>query len=388
MRGLLLIPLLLLVSAAPKEDNATSALINAALDKTVNLRLDGVLPEVLKKIEADTGVRIEPEQSVYLLLPWGEETSVKAQIENQTLRNALSAITRKLGLTWDLGQFEVWIKPMPALARLGRRATVAELQALDLLSATPMGLKSDHLTVQELVDAVDQKLATIKGPALAVEFRSGDQANPQAGFVKLDKPINTPRNATMAEAMEELARQTDATWYPWGKNIVIVPKQQQIRLQLDKQVTAHFNGTDISEVLDWLSDRSGVPFQIEPGAIQRVPPEYRSVKLDMENATIRRVLDDIRGVTGLDYVVKADGVYIWNQNPNPSAYPHANDPSVAILTLDGGVQLLLRESQVPGDVREYLARKTQEEITRLRRRMKDEGFVPATQPATQAAGEQ
>ena len=371
-----------LVSAAPRQDNSTSALINEALDKNVSIQLDGVLPDVLKTITARTGVRIEPTDEVYDLLPWGEETKITAKIEGQTLRAALTAISHKLGLGWELGQFEVRLKPLPALARLGRRATVKELQALDLLTSTPLAQHKDQMTVEALVKLVDQQLAAIKSPALSVDLRPGDPTDPQAGLIKLDQPINVRRNATISEALQDLSRQSDATWYPWGKDIVVVPKQQQIRLQLEKTVSARFNGVDVSAVLDKLSALSGVPFDIEAGAIQRVPPEYRSIKLDLENATIRRALDDIRGVTGLDYTVKPDGVSVWNKNPpSASARGAANDPVVAILETDGGLQVLLRESETPPDVREYLKHKELEQIQRLRRRMTDEGFTPTTRPA-------
>jgi hypothetical protein len=386
MQALVVAVLLGCAVVARADDNSTSALINQALDKNVSLQLDGVLPTVLKTIEDQTGVRITPSDQVYDLLPWGEQTNIKAKIENQTLRSALSAITHKLGLYWELGQFDVVIKPMPALSRLGRRATVAELQALDLLTTTPLGEHKEQMTVQELVSAIDQKLAAIKTPSLAIQLRSGDPDDAQAGTIKLDTQMNIRRDATLAEALQDMTRQSDATWYPWGKDIVIVPKQQQIRLQLDKTITARYTGQDISKVLDSLSQKAGVPFQVEPGAYQRVPPEYRSIKLDLDNASIRQVLDDIRGFTGLDYVVKPDGIYIWNQNPNPTANARgANDPVIAAIEADGGLQVFIRESDLPAEVAEYLKHKKEEEVARLRRRMKEENFSPTTRPASQPA---
>src|SRR6185437_1179854 len=113
--------------------NQTSALINEALDKNVNLSVNDVLPAVLKGIEDKTGVRIVATDSVYELLPWGEQTNIKATVENQTLRAALTAIAQKLGLNWELGQFEVVLKPMPALWRLPRRGTRTEIQTLELV---------------------------------------------------------------------------------------------------------------------------------------------------------------------------------------------------------------------------------------------------------------
>ena len=45
--------------------------------------------------------------------------------------------------------------------------------------------------------------------------------------------------------------------------------------------------------------------------------------------------------------------------------------------------LLLPQSQVPPDVREYLRAKQQREIEKIREQMKEEGFKPTTAPATQ-----
>ena len=128
MRCTVLFSLIVAVCAArlPAAED-TSALINQELDKLVKLQVDGVLPQVIQTIVDKTGVPIEPSRTVYSLLPWGDQTNVSARIENQTLRQALTAITRKLGLTYELGTQAVIIQPMPALARLGRRATVQEL---------------------------------------------------------------------------------------------------------------------------------------------------------------------------------------------------------------------------------------------------------------------
>ena len=131
--------------------------------------------------------------------------------------------------------------------------------------------------------------------------------------------MDVPRNSTIADALESLTKDTDATWYPWGRNIVIVPKQALIRVQLNKSITAQFNRVPVEQVLSDLSKRIGVEFKIEPGAVQRVPSEFRSIQLVLDNVPVRQVLDSIAGVTGLNYVVASDGVYIYNQNPNPAA---------------------------------------------------------------------
>ncbi len=358
----------------------TSALINQALDKSVTFQIDGVVPQVFKKIEDQTAVPIQVQQAVYDLLPWGEQTNVGVKIQNKTLRDALTNICNTLGLAWDVGAQAVVVKPSPPLVRLGRRATVDELNALSLLAQKPMNLAAEHTTVQQLVDAVDQRLAEMKSP-FAVEFRPSD-------LIKPDAPVNVPRNATMAEALEALTRddRTDATWYPWGKGIVVVPKEQVILQQLQKTISRRFNNADLSQVLSDLAQAAGVDFDIEAGALQRVPPEFRRVTMMLENASVRQALDNVRGMTGLDYVVKPNSVYLWNQNPNPTPATQPS-PIYATLQLDNGMTLFLREQNLPPDIREYAEHKKQQEYKRLRQMMKDEGFKPTTQPTTKPANE-
>jgi hypothetical protein len=45
-----------------------------------------------------------------------------------------------------------------------------------------------------------------------------------------------------------------------------------------------------------------------------------------------------------------------------------------------GVGVVLPESAVPADLRQYIEHKTQKELGKLRQMMKEEKFIPATQP--------
>jgi hypothetical protein len=212
----------------------------------------------------------------------------------------------------------------------------------------------------------------------------------------MDQPVAVPRNATLMGALDTLQKDTRATWYPWGKSIVIVPKEDQIRNQLSKTVTVRYPGTDVMQVLTELSQRAGVPFEIEPGAIQRIPPEFRTIRISLTGSTtVQGALEAISGFTGLDWTVKDDGVYIWNasaSNAGGAGGGAAQDPVVGMIQMDNGMQVMIRRSSLPPDVREYLDQRVGKEIGKLREQMKDEGFKPAatkpaTQPAAPAAGQ-
>ena len=365
--------LMVIAVAALAQQAKTSALINEELDKLAEFQLSGTLPQAVKEITNKTGVPIEVAPQTYDLLPWGEQTTINAKIANQTLRKALEAITRKLGLTIELRDEAIEIKPLPALRRLGRRATIEELGVLDLLSRTELKLDTDRPTVKQLVAAVDSRLDELKSD-FAIENRAQADA-------LLDAPVAVSKNATLLDGLEAIARSTDATWYPWGDDLIVLPKVDHVRDLLTKTITRSWNGVDVSQVLAELANLSGTSFTIEPGAVQRIAGDSRNIRLVLENAPIQQALESIAGFTGLAWSVNDKGVYIWNPG---NASGQTREPSIGWITLDNGVHVILRESQVPADLREYVKHKTNQHFEKLREQMRDEGFKPTTQPATTA----
>src|ERR1043165_2239637 len=84
--------LIILATHAMAQDS--SALINKALDEQVKFTWEASppLPKVMADISTQTGVRIKEDPLVWDLLPGGRDTTVKAKIENKTLREALEII--------------------------------------------------------------------------------------------------------------------------------------------------------------------------------------------------------------------------------------------------------------------------------------------------------
>ena len=257
-RRLILVLVLLVVAGFTRAQDTTSALINEALDKPIKLTLKALLPQAMDQIQEQTGVPIKIDPTTWDLLPWGHNTNITATIDNQTLRQALEAITRKLGLGFEVKNETLVLEPVPALRRLARRSTKDELDCLDTLYKLTLD-KSGSMTLKVLLDAVDLKLSTAKG-LFAVERPSGD-------IVPMTTEINIPRNSTLLDALDAMAKQTAATWYPWGKTVVILGKQDQIKRQLTRTISVRYNGTDLAQVLSDLSQKAGVPFDIESGAL-------------------------------------------------------------------------------------------------------------------------
>ena len=111
-----------------------------------------------------------------------------------------------------------------------------------------------------------------------------------------------------------------------------------------------------------------------------MPPEFRTIHLVLDNATVRQALESISGFTGLGYLVKPNGVYVWNQSSGGPA--GSAGPVIATIQLDNGMQIFLRDKDLPADIKQYAEHKKLREFERLRQMMKDENFKPTSQPTT------
>jgi hypothetical protein len=378
MRLLAVTAFLILSATAFAQDS--SALINKALDEQFNHTWEDKtpLPKVMSDISTQTGVRIKEDPLVWDLLPWGRDTTVMAKIENRTLREALDIITRKLGLKMVLREEFVEILPMPGLKRLAQRAGRDELIALDLLASKPLNLETDHPTVKRLLEAIDLKLADEKNSQFAIENRIQNS-------VPQEKTIFVPRNATLMDALESLTKETAATWYPWGKNIIVVTKDESTRRLLSKPLTIFPDPTtqiiDLTQLYTDIAKQTGVTVEFQAGAIQSLPPESRALRGKIagaplfENVPARQILEIVSAATGLQYAVQDDKVYV--ASPNAAAQ---RDVPIGFIQLDIGLQVLVPTSQVPPDLREYIRVKTERELNKMRKMMEEENFKPSTQP--------
>ncbi|MCS7032776.1 MAG: hypothetical protein NZ561_02145 [Phycisphaerae bacterium] len=351
----------------------TSALINEQLDALIKLDLKTTLPEALRQITQQTGVRLEAAPSVWELLPYGRQTPITAKLENLTLREGLTELTRALGLRFELKDEAVEIQPLPALARLGRRATLDELRTLRALHAARLDVpvNARGIPYPQLIEALAARLAALS-PPVEFENRAGDlPANPLIGIA---------REVSLLDALEAMSAQTSVTWHPWGNGIIVLKKQEQVSNQLSRPVTLRYSGEDVTQVLADLAAKSGVPFTFRPGSIQHIPAEFRRIRLVVDNAPITQALESISAFTGLGYSYDERGVYIWNQTYGVDA--GQRDPAVVLFDLGDGVNVVLPRSHLPPDVQQYIEQKRAQDVIRvIREKMQKEGFQPTTQPA-------
>lgn len=377
---------------APATDLETSALINQQLDAPIESLsvVNRPLPEVLRAIEERSGVPIYVTDETFGLLPYGRETPINVNVRNAPLRKTLTEIASRLGLEHVLRKENVELRPLPALERMGRRASVQELAGLDLLRQVPLGLEEDRPTAARLLEAIDLKLQE-------QDERAAQKNEPPPGFQvenRLDEllrehPVFVPRHATLLSALEALEEQTSATWFPWGDSFIVMSKADWVRRRLEAPVSLSYNQVEISEALLELQEASRVPFTIEPGALSRVPRDAQRVRLYLSNRSVRDALESLGGVTGLGYSLSDRGVYIYYAgdgqrppaNPHPGGAPGGEQP-VVLVDLGEGMSLLLYPSDLPPELRTRLEARRQEAIEQLRRAAQS---PPATQPSDEPA---
>ena len=173
-----------------------------------------------------------------------------------------------------------------------------------MLGSTPLTFSENQATVPQLLGGIAGQLARSKSRILI------ENHSPVAVAPAQDFHVTVPPDATLADALEEINRQSSSTWYVSGKNIVIVSKEQQVHSQLAKTLTKRYDGVDVSQVLLDLFQRAGVDFTIDAGAFQRIPAGYRTIHLQLDNATVQQALQTIGGYTGLSFDVTGEGVHV------------------------------------------------------------------------------
>src|SRR5205085_2532322 len=131
-----------------------------------------------------------------------------------------------------------------------------------------------------------------------------------------DRVVFVPTNATLLEALEAIPRETRATWYPWGRNIVFVPKEDRTRQLLSRPLSFRGgqSGLDLMQLILEISTRTGVPIELQPGILQTLPADARALRgADgrpplLENVPAQQILEIIAARTGITFTIQDEKV--------------------------------------------------------------------------------
>lgn len=324
-------------------------LVEAALDEQLTQRIeisDVPLPEALEQLGQHTGLRFKIDKLALDWMPYGEQTRVSIVLDDISVRQGLRRLFDGLGLTMRVEGDEVAVIPSPALERLGRRLTIAEVGLLQRLATA----KWDQIQEKVPVEF-----------AMPIDVDTDTIANTQG------------RNAI--EQLDHLTEQRGWLWIPNSSGIVVFDRSADIAARLDRPIDVHFRRIPLDQMLMNLGRQMGITISFEPGALQRVSAAERRVDLIQRGISGRQVLELVCGNTGLWYEVTEDGIMVGaDPAANASDSSSASRPRiVAILrvTVDEDTQLdfLIREDELPPEFAAFRERKMPEVIEVLRERL-------------------
>ncbi|HEY3245406.1 MAG TPA: hypothetical protein VGM03_18850 [Phycisphaerae bacterium] len=330
------------------------ALVQQALDQPMHVAItDTRVTDAFQTIERESGVKINIDQDCLEMLPYGAETKVNAELRNIPLRQGLGALLASLGMSFEIRDHGLEVVPMPALARLGRRATFDELKVLGTLSDTrwvPGGAG----------------LETFRD---RIQFNQVPEKDPWAALLERVQRVGAGK---ASEVLTLACKSLGWVWYPSGHQIVVMPEAKQVERQLDHMIAVRMLRRPLVEVLQELGRRAGVRIRIEPEAQAALPASTRqNFSLMIENASGRDALDRIAATTGLAWRIDADAVVLFqpggpaSRTAESAAADRVPDPVLFLLSVSlpdgrGVVQIPVRESDVSPELRRFRDQKIDE----------------------------
>jgi hypothetical protein len=330
-----------------------NALLQQALDQPVQFEVTNKpLPEAFVIIADETGVPMHIEEDTLALLPYGANTTMSAKMTSLPLRAGLDQLLNPIGMTYRIANERVVVEAAEPLKRIGRPASWSELKTLEWLADT--GWESIQPDANELGNRL--------------QFRV-DSPDP---WTQLKTSMQRVGAGTVGDVLTIAGEKLGWVWYPRNDKIVILAAEGQVKRDLQKKITIHADHKPIVDVIAELAEQSGIPMTIQPGAVATLPSDARnSFLLVLERAPVERGLEAIRA-TGLDYRFTEDGLEWFTTLPPRE---EDGDPIVVIVVLttdDGEVQVLIRESELPPDLRDVRQSVVEEFIAHARRQLEDD----------------
>jgi len=349
-----------LVGAEQKQQpNEGSSAVAQALDrplKTLTIR-DEAIPAALDRIGKQVGIHITIDPQADDLLPWGENTRLKAvTIEGASLRQVLPKVLGALGMTYKIEDNGLRVVATEPLKRMNRRATWDDLKLLrrcNELEYTP------------------ENFATFK-----LQYRITSKVDAPKMF---QTQLAKAGRGTVAEMLEVATSALGWVWFPNGDHLVIRTCEAQIANLMARRITTRFVCEPLSHILADLATRAETPIHFEPGMMLKLPPSTaQSFSLLLRRTSIRQAFELIAAETGVKYDIRRDGIYV-GLSPRIGSKGGAGIASrrspyvgkISIPSADGTYtyDFLLREDELPDDVLAHRRQIIEEYIQKMRKDM-------------------
>lgn len=380
----------LLVAAVPATAQDAVAL-QRALDKAVDVSIEAMpIAQVFQKLQAQTGAKFVLPEETLALLPYGDQTRLKVELKNVTLRKALPPMLAQQALTWTVDNDVVRICPKEALYRLGRRATYDELRALGILYSETLQ------PADKGGPALDQLRKLAGNPKLTFVFPASVDAD---ALLKQGEPA---RSLVASEWLDFLCQGKALTWFLRGDEIVVLEMRTQVERQLQKIVTLKYENAQLANVLVDLVRQARVKLSMDPGVMNYLPRETRdNFNLVMSDATVAQAFEVISGATGLRFHATNEGVLVdaseglVRKSQPTSAPARVRRPFFVRMNMPGpggtNIEVYISPDELPDDVVDAIQAEKIKMIDKMRQSIPTRPAAttapaPASRPATSAEG--
>lgn len=357
--------LILAVSATAAAQGLTEARIQQALDKDIeflaeDLPIEGVFNALGEKADLQFVVHADTLDH----LPYGSQTRLDVEFRNVRLRDALTELLDSQALDWQIRQGQIYILPSPSLYRMNRRPSFDELSLLSKLHTTRLEPSSKGTAPMDQL----RKATGVDSLAIAWHIQADRKDVLRRAEFKLPGPAN--------EWLNMVCHGNDATWYLAGDTIVVLPRAEQARRQMQTRTSVQIRGQKLVHVLRDLADKARLELRLEPGVLTLLPDATReSVNLAMQDVSIAQALEVISGATGLVFEPVSGGIavqasdYLKSRPVDSDPQPRRKRPrfflKVAMQTDRGNAEIFFPADELPDDLVEKVLKRRQELIEQL-----------------------
>ncbi|MFW6155620.1 MAG: hypothetical protein ACOC95_10435 [Planctomycetota bacterium] len=354
-------------------------LVLRALDEPFTLEIeDTPIAEAVDRLAEASGLSIRLAPEVLDCLPHGAQTRVWMTARNVKLRDALAAMLTPIALEYTLDDGVVVITPTPALRRIGRRPTFAEVKRLEVLHAK---------TLRRGEPAIEQLRRLTGRPGLELSWQDVASVDRARAIAAADRALP----CTGAEYLDKLTHGRPLTWYVWDTRIMIVTRQTQALRQLRRLVTVEYRNQPLSQVIFDLAHKANLKVKMDPGVMARVAPALRNTfTLLMDRATIGEAFEAVSGATGLVFHPDGLTLRVTAAPGTGEVQPRSRRGFIVSMPVEGpdgtDFHVFFRPDDLPPELVERIRRRRDNLLAKLQARYAPaETAATATQPATQPA---
>ena len=285
--------------AGPADGQDGQGIVMRALDEPVTITVtEAPIKQALEQLTAKTGLRLSLDEEALAYLPHGEQTRLSLTATRVPLREALGAMVAPMSLEWRVEADGVRIVPSPALERISRRPTFAELGILSKLAG-------QKLSPARPVEAQLQQACGI--PELRIIWQGIAPEQQSQALVRADARLP----ATGQQYLDALAQENGWTWYVWGTEIIILPRQAQAERQLMRRTTLRYRNQPLLTILMDLASKADLKLSMNPGVLNYLSPQMRdNFTLLMSDSTVEQALQAITGATGLEFRTEPQAIRV------------------------------------------------------------------------------